>query len=178
MDEVQSKEAKKIEKPSISSTAAVRKKFSIVLQGIEECKQGTPIHERQREDLKKVTDILSKVDKPKQSEFIKDHRRLGAYTHNRPRPRPILVEFLRSSDVSSILSKRSLVKPPYSIQNYMSPEEQSRNAVLLKKRWSIHTETGINLEQIKIRKHSIYVAGKLHGTLNIATNEYELHPFS
>ena len=165
-----------IVKLSSHSTSAVSKKFCIVIQGIEECKDGTEKYARHREDLRKVVSFLSSVDDSIRPESIRDHRRLGSYYCNRKRPRPILVDFLRSADVASILSKRSTVQPPYSIQDYMSSEELSRNAVLLKKRWSIHTETGIDLKQIKIRKCSIYVHGELHGTLNLTTSEYE--PYS
>ncbi len=155
-------------------TSAPSKKFSIIVQGIEECEDGTAKPTCQKEDLAKVISVLSKVDGSIQPQAIKDHYRLGKYDQDRQRPRPILVQFLRSADVSNILSKTSSVEPPYSIQHYMTPAELARNAILLKKRWAIRTETGTDLKQIKIHKHSIFVEDKLHGTLNTDTNEYEL----
>ncbi len=143
------------------STPSPSKKFSIIVQGIEECEDGTAKPTRQKEDLAKVISVLSKVDGSIQPQAIRDHHRLGKYDQDRQRPRPILVQFVRSADVSSILSKTSSVEPPYSIQHYMTPAELARNAILLKKRWAIHTETGTDLKQIKIRKHSIFVEGNL-----------------
>ena len=68
----------------------------------------------------------------------------------------------------------SSVEPPYAIQPYMSHTELAHNNILLKMRWAIH-ETGTELQEIKIRKHSIYVKGELHGTLDTDTNEYHTH---
>lgn len=149
------------------------KKFSIIVQGIEECEEDTSKLTRQKEDLSKVVSLLSKIQSSVNSQSIKDIRRLGKYNSARPRPRPILVQFLRSADASSILSKAGSVESPYSIQHYMTPAELSHNAVLLKKRWAIHNETGTDLKRIKIRQHSVFVDEKLHGKLNISTSEYE-----
>ena len=158
---------------STSTPIASVKKFSIIIQGIEECEEGTGKLERQEADLSKVQPILSKLDSSIDFQSIKDLRRLGKYDRDRPRPRPVLVQFLRSADASSILSKAGSVERPYSIQHYMTAAELSRNAVLLKERWAIHTTTGTDLKQIKIRKDSIYVGDQIHGTLNTSTNKYE-----
>ena len=158
------------------SDSASRKKFSIVVQGIEECEEGTAKLQRHKEDLSKLLPILLKLDSSIHSQSIKDLRRLGKYDRDRPRPRPILVQFVRSADAWSILSKAGSVERPYSIQHYMTAAELSRNAVLLKERWAIHTTTGTGLKKIKIRKDSIYVGDQIHGTLNTFTNQYEPIP--
>ena len=122
--------------------------------------------------MNEVIAVLQKMNSSIKPESIRDQYRLGKYDPERPRPRPILVQFLRSADASRILSKMSSVEAPHAIQPYMSPTELARNTILLKERWAIHTDTGIDLKHIKICKHSISVVGKLHGTLDIATNKY------
>ena len=95
------------------------RKYNVVLYGIEECPQGTSKHARLQSDLKHVVSVMSKVDNTISSESIKDCYCLGKFNPNQSLPRPVLVKFIRVSDVSSILSKKGDFGHPFSINtNY------------------------------------------------------------
>ena len=100
------------------------KKFNLVIFGVDECPEGTSRSERVNSDLSQVSQILSSTDESFQSHSISDSFRLGKFSIDRRRPRPILVKLLRSSDVSNILSKRRSLTLPYSIKPDLSLEER------------------------------------------------------
>ena len=126
------------------------KKFSIIVYGVSECPEGTSKPDQSSHDFGEITSFLLKVDSSIQPQSIKDIQyTLGKYHHERPRPRPILVKFLRSADVSNVLAKRSLIQPPYSVKPYLSKEEQRCESALLKERWSL-IQSGTSRESIKI----------------------------
>ena len=149
------------------------KKFSIIVYGVDECPEGTSRHEQLSRDINVTTSILTKLDDSITALSIKDTHRLGKYHHERPRPRPILVKFLRSADVSKVLelAKRSLIQPPYSVKPYLSKEEQRCESALLKERWSL-IQSGTSRESIKIRLKDgvIMVDSKLHGKWDSTKN--------
>jgi len=64
-----------------------------------------------------------------------------------------MVKFLRSVDVSSILSNRKLLKSPIFIKPDMSVEERKNEALLLKERCSL-IEKGIAQNKIKLQLQS------------------------
>ena len=101
-------------KSTVASLRKNEKKFSIIVYGVSECPEGTSKPDQSSHDFGEVASFLLKVDSSIQPQSIKDMHRLGKYHHERPRPRPILVKFLRSADVSKVLAKRNLIKPPYS----------------------------------------------------------------
>ena len=94
------------------------------------------------------------------------------FNRDHERPRPVLVKFLRSADVSSILSKRGSLTRPYSIKPDMSQLERSRESALMQERWSL-IQGGIDRKCIKIRNTCIYVNGALHGKLD-SVNTFHL----
>ena len=154
-----------------STLAKSEKKFSIIVYGVSECPEGTSKPDQSSHDFGKVTSLLLKVDSSIQPQSIKDMHRLGKYHHERPRPRPILVKFIRSADVSKVLAKRSLIQPPYSVKPYLSKEEQRCESALLKERWSL-IQSGTSRESIKIRLKDgvIMVDRKLYGKWDSTTN--------
>ena len=149
------------------------KKFSIIVYGVDKCPEGTSRHEQLSHvhDINVITSILTKLDDSITALSIKDMHRLGKYHHERPRPRPILVKFIRSADVSKVLAKRSLIQPPYSVKPYLSKEEQRCESALLKERWSL-IQSGTSRESIKIRLKDgvIMVDSKLHGKWDSTKN--------
>ena len=147
------------------------KKFNLVIFGVDECPEGTSRSERANSDLSQVSQILSSTDESFQSHSISDSFRLGKFSIDRRRPRPILVKLLRSSDVSSILSKRRSLTLPYSIKPDLSLEERKRESALLKERWSL-IQSGIERKFIRIHNLSIFVNNKLHGRLDLSSNQF------
>ena len=97
-----------------------------------------------------------------QKHSIKDCFRLGKFNRASRRPRPILVKFVRTADVSRILSKKASLSHRFSIKPDLSPEERLWEAALLKERWNL-IQGGMDRKLIKIRNNSILVSGKVHG---------------
>ena len=113
------------------------RKYNIVLFGIDECSVGTSRHERLESDFNNVTEVVSGIDESIKKHSIKDCFRLGKFNRASRRPRPILVKFVRTADVSSILYKKVSLSHPFSIKPDLSPEERLREAALLKERWNL-----------------------------------------
>ena len=101
------------------------RKFNVVLYGVEESPKGTLKSTRLGEDLNKTASVLSGVDQSSNSSSIKDIYRLGRYSAENRKPRPLLVKFIRATDANKALSKRGssqgttvVIKPD------MSPQER------------------------------------------------------
>ena len=84
------------------------KMLSIVIYGINESQPKTPRVTRQKHDLDAVLTVLSNVDSTLSRLSVQDPHRLGKFNATDPKPRPLLVKFLHTFDVTSILSNRSL----------------------------------------------------------------------
>ena len=149
------------------------RKYNVVVYGVEECPQGTPKHARLQSDLKHVVSVMSKVDNTICLESIKDCYRLGKFKPNQSLPRPVLVKFIRISDVSSILSKKGDFSQPFSVKPDLSPEERHRDSLLLKARWSL-IQAGTDRSQIKIRGSRLYVNKKLY--CQVVNSDLQLTP--
>ena len=141
------------------------RKFNIVIFGVKECPTGSLKSSHLAHDSGEVMAILSRLDASIQPSAIKDLFRLGKFKSDNQRPRPILVQFLRSCDVVNILSKTYLLSRPLLIKPDMSPQERDRNSKLLKVRWSL-IQGGTDRKSIKISKSSIYVDNHLYGKLD------------
>lgn len=151
-----------------SSTANVdirsqERKFNVVLYGVDEIPRGSLKSTRLGEDLNKATSVLSGVDQSINSSSIKDIYRLGRYSTENKKPRPLLVKFIPFTDASRVLSKRRspqgstvVIKPD------MSPQERKCESVLLKERWQL-IQSGVPREVIKIRGSRLHVRNKLYG---------------
>lgn len=141
------------------------RKFNVVLSGLPECPPGTKKPDRNYADLKSATGILTEVDSSIQPLSIRDTVRLGKFNPT-GRPRPMLVTLNRSTDVTSILSKRSQVKPPYVIKPDLSREARIIESHLLKARWSL-LQNNTPKSDVKIRGNKLFVKGKLFGQADI-----------
>ena len=80
------------------------RKFNIV--GIDESPSGTSKSICLEKDLEKAITIASTLDQSINSQSIKDIYRLGRFSAESKKPRPLLVKFIRAVDASSVLSKR------------------------------------------------------------------------
>ena len=143
------------------------RKFNVVLFGVDECSKGTKKMEREKLDLNHATEVLTDLDNTVQPHSIRDTIRLGKYNPSSGRPRPLLVTLNRSSDVNSILSKRSQLKSPFVIKPDLSRDARVTKSHLLKVRWSL-IQDNTPKSDIKIRGNKIYVKGKLHGQADSA----------
>ena len=141
------------------------KKFNVIVYGIDECPRGTPKQSRFKSDLNRVVSVLSEIDNSVQSQSISDIYRLGKYTLERKHPRPILVKFIRVTDVSRVLSKRGLLHHPVFIKPDLTPDLRRRESVLLRERWNL-IKSGIPRADIKIHDSRLYVKRKLFGYFN------------
>ena len=150
------------------------RKFNVVIYGIEECQKGAPKHKRLQSDLSKAVSVLSGLDNSIQSPSIRDTFRLGKFsTYHCDRPRPLLVKFVRAADVSSVLSKRSLLKHPIVIKPDLTPEERQRDSILLKERWTL-IQSGVPHNSIKIRDSRLFVKNKLFGHVDHSKFSFHL----
>ena len=147
------------------------KKFNLVIFGVDESQEGTSRLERANSDLSQVSQILSSTNESFQSHSISDSFRLGKFSIDRRHPRPILIKLLRSSDVSNILLKRRSLTLPCSIKPDLSLEEWQRESALLKERWSL-IQSDIERKSIRIHNLSIFVNNKLHGKLDVSSNQF------
>ena len=98
--------------------------INLVVYGILECKKGTPKYMQLSTDLTAVTNTFTTLDTNIGDYSIRDCYRLGKYSMNTRRPRPILVKFNRVSDVSQILYKRSNLPPLIIIKADLTPEQR------------------------------------------------------
>ena len=150
------------------SPTLMERKYNVILFGLDECPRGTSRSARLDEDLKKAIFVLSKADQSIDSNTIKDIYRLGRYTAENKKPRPLLVKFIRVADVARVLSKRGSL--PVIIKPDMSPHERKIESLLLKERWSL-MQSGVPRESIKIRGHRLLIRNKLHGQVTMSGSD-------
>jgi hypothetical protein len=137
------------------------KKFNIVIFGVRECPPGTYRSTRLSQDLNSVTSIFSKLSPDISGQSIRDHFRLGKYCSDKCHP--ILVKFVRSCDVVSLLSsKHRLSDPAISIKPDFSQAERNIHSILLRERRSLLSQ-GDDSRSIKIRGNSLFLDGSLYG---------------
>ena len=92
------------------------RKYNAILCGVNECAKGLSRLARYESDLNSVVSTLSSIDSSFQSQSIRDCSRLGKFSTNSSRPRPLLIKFVRVADVSNILSKKRALQKPYSLK--------------------------------------------------------------
>ena len=153
------------------STNQFDTKFNIVVFGVDECPIGTNRLVRHNSDLNSVASITTSMVTNINANSISDCFRLGKFNPERQRPRPILVKFIRSSDVQSVLSNRGKLSKPIYIKPYMSPEDRRNDLSLLRERWCL-IQSGIERQSIKIRGMRIYVKNKLVGEITQSKFQY------
>ena len=114
------------------------KKFNVVLYGVDESPSGASKSTRLEDDLKKAVSVISGVNQSINSHSIKDIFRLGRFSAEKGKPRPLLVKFIRATDATSVLSRRGSPQgSPVVIKPDMSPTERKCESMLLRERWSL-----------------------------------------
>ena len=109
-----------------------------------------------------AVNAFAEVERTVNISSIKDCFRLGKFKHDAQCPRPILIKFLRSTEVTMALLKIAAFRAPVAIKPDLTPEERNIESFLLKERWSL-TELSFEKARIKIRNQSLYVDNKLYG---------------
>ena len=69
-------------------------KYNVVLYGVEECRSGMLRSARLDSDLTSAISVFSALDSSIQSQSVRDFFRLGKFSPDASRPRPILVKFV------------------------------------------------------------------------------------
>ena len=88
----------------------------MVLYGVEECRPGVSRSARQESDLSSVVTVFSALDSSIQPQSIRDCYRLGTFSPGASHPRPILVKFVRTADITKIFAKMKSLSIPFSIK--------------------------------------------------------------
>ena len=138
------------------------RRFNVVVYGIEECPTNTIRPARLQKDFDSVSSIFSGLGVTPDPGTIVDCYRLGKFKVQSPRPRPILVKFRSVIHVNQVLANKRSLSTPVFIKPDLSPEERTREAVLLKERWEL-LQKGYSRSIIRIRNNSIFVNNQLYG---------------
>ena len=141
------------------------KKINVVLYGVEECRAGLSRAARLESDLSSVVNIFSGLDSTIQHQSIKDCYRLGKFSRDAARPRPILVKFVRIADVAKIISKKKNLSTPLSVKPDMSHAQRLQESLLMRERWQL-IQSGVSRKSIRLRGDCLYVSQKLHGRVS------------
>ena len=159
-----SQRSKHGEIPLSGALSSPDKKYNVVVYGVEECPPGMSKTARFESDLSNVVKVLSSINSSIEPTSVKDCYRLGKYSPSSSRPRPVLVKFIRISDVTSTLSKRGNLSRPYVIKLDMSREQREIESALMKERWRL-IESGVHRSNLKIKDNRLFVGKKLHGSV-------------
>ena len=155
------------------------KLFNVVMYGIKESQPNSSRATRLKHDMEAMQNVLTNIDPALSKSSIRDFHRLGKYNTSNPKPRPILIKFLRTFDTTSVLSKRSSVPRPILIKPVMTREERAIEAVYLRTRWQL-AQNGTDKNFVKLRGNNIYVNKSLFGTIerSSSTESYVMTPIT
>ena len=160
-------------KVSPSDSEDQDRKFKLVVYGIDESPKGTSRHDRIKKDTDAISGLLHDIDHTVPDQSIRDCIRLGKYSEDRKRP--VMAEFTRARDVTSILlNRRNLSRhPTVSIKPNLSKEQRKVESILLRKRWELINEYDHERGDIKIKGNSLFVKNRKHGPVH--NLEYIVH---
>ena len=96
-----------VNNPMDSASNVENKMFNLVIHSIKECLPKTAKLAHLEQDLQNITNVFCEANLTIDIGSIRDCFCLGRYKPDFQHPRPILVKFLRSVDVSIVLPKAS-----------------------------------------------------------------------
>ena len=138
---------------------------NVVLYGIPECDTGTTRLERVKQDFCRVFDICSvTVPFSNPNNEICDTVRLGKYSADSARPRPVLVKFKSVFYVSNLLNNKKQCPKGITLKPDLPPEARKIESLLLRERWQL-IQNGQDRKVIRIRGNKILLAGKVFATV-------------
>ena len=120
-----------VKSPAITSPNSTDRKFNIIMYGIKESPPKTSKADRLDHDLQCIVIAFAEVEHTVDISSIKDCFRLGKFKHDAQRPRPILIKFLRSTEVTMALLKIAAFRAPVAIKPDLTPEERNIESFLL-----------------------------------------------
>ena len=148
----------------------------LYIYGIAENPRETDKETRLKEDLNSLLTSFQEIDSSIESNAIKNFFRLGKFKSDSNCSRPLLVKFLRSTHTTNILQNKTKLKSEIYIKPDLSPEEKTREAVLLKVRHPLIQKEIGHRRQIKPRNYSIYIDNKPH--CRVQGSQLEFHHLS
>ena len=140
------------------------KKMNVVVYGLAENPSNTSRQDRLRKDVDSILSALKDLDSPIDANSIKDCYRLGKYSPQACKPRPVLVKFLRYTDASNVLGNKSKLSPLVFVKPDLTAEERAMESLLLKERRAL-IEKGVSRQHIRIRNQSLIVHNKVHAKI-------------
>ncbi len=146
------------------------KKYNIVIQGIDECPSGTSKYKRDRQDLDSVVEVVNVLDSSLTKDSVCDCFRLGKYSQENSRSRPLLIKLACTRNVTSILANRSNLSGNEKYNNIsvkpdMSKKQRQVENLLLKERYSLITERGVSRKDIKLKGNKLLVNNRVIGSV-------------
>jgi len=130
------------------------RKCNIVVYSINEPAPKTKKQTRLKQDIKGVLKAFAPINDQLDPSAIKDCFRLGKYNTSHTRPRPLMVNFLRTIDATHILSIRTLLQSPVYVKPDLTQEERKTESLLLRKT-RILIDKGISRNHIKLHNSQL-----------------------
>ena len=150
---------------SAPSSRLFANNYDVVVHGISERPKGTPLQKRLNEDFSEVSEILERlVSNAQLKPSVRDCRCIGKYNETKPRSRPILVTLNSTMEVANVLSKSHSLTPLVTVIADLTPAELKVRYILLRERHRL-IEAGQARHDIKLQSSSLYLCGRLHGTV-------------
>ena len=140
------------------------KKMNVVMYGLVENPSNTSRQDRLQKDVDSVLSALKNLENPIDANSVKYCYRLGKYNAQVDKPRPVLVKFLRYTDVSNILGNKSKLSPLVFVKPDLTAEERAMEFLLLKER-RILIDKGVSRQHIKVKNQSLIVHNKVHAKI-------------
>uniref|UniRef100_A0A1X7SEC5 Uncharacterized protein n=1 Tax=Amphimedon queenslandica TaxID=400682 RepID=A0A1X7SEC5_AMPQE len=94
---------------------------------------------------------------------IRDCVRIGRYDRNHQQPRPLLVKFNCSKSVNTIIKRSSDLPQGITVKKHLTKHERYINSVLLRERYRLVTDDGIEKRSIKFLGNQLLVNGRPRG---------------
>ena len=157
--------------PKLSDQPCTERRFNLVLYGVQESPQGTNFYDRADKDFENAVAILHNIHSSISNLRIRGCFRIGKYSPKRTRP--LLVVFIQAEYVRLILQRLSPDALPsgIAIKPHMSATEMKVESILLRERWKLYTQSGVDKRQIKIRGRKLFIDSRLVG--EVVDGEYE-----
>ena len=160
--------------PRHSSPSSIKtdREHNVVIFGVSESPQEMPCYTRNHYNYIETSSVLSKLyddSNPRCSTC--DCQRIGRYSGNSTRPRPILATLSTTAEVRYDLTHHSSLPSSISIEPDQSFEKIVK-ILLLERRKLI--EAGSDHRSIKISNSCLYLNGRLHN--KVVNSTYSLAP--
>ena len=147
------------------------RRFNLVLYGVRESPEGTNLYDQIKSDNQNALTILHKINPSITDLLIRGCFRIGKFSPTKIRP--LIVVFQRVQDVCLILQRLSpdILPRGIAIKPHMSATEMKVESILLRERWKLYTQSGVDKRQIKIRGRKLFIDSHLVG--EVVDGEYK-----